>query len=215
MSTHDSYIPPLGYDALTPFYDRLIAASMREQEFKRELIRQINLQLGDRILDLGCGTATLLMMLKTVEPAAEVIGLDADEKVLAIAQRKIQAAGLDIQLDQGMAYQIPYPESNFNQVISSLVIHHLTLDNKRRAFKEVYRVLQPGGQFHIADFGCPRHLWARLINPIMKGFEETRENFAGELPALLSEAGFIEVQETKHYGTLFGTLTLIVAKKSA
>jgi ubiquinone/menaquinone biosynthesis C-methylase UbiE len=215
MSSQDSFIPALSYDALTPFYDRLLAVSMREQEFKRALIGQINLQPGDHILDLGCGTATLLLMLKNTEPTAEVIGLDADEKVLAIARRKIESAGLDIQLDQGMAYQLPYAESSLDHVTSSLVTHHLTLENKQRAFQEVYRVLRPGGTFHIADFGRPRHLWARLINPIMRDFEETRENFAGRLPDLLIEAGFIEVSETKHYGTMFGTLTLYAAKKAA
>ena len=213
MATNDKYIPALGHDALTPFYDQFFAATMREQEFKRELVRQINLRPGERILDLGCGTATLLMMLKRAEPAGEVIGLDADEKVLAIARRKIQAADLDIQLDHGMAYQLPYADNSLDHVVSSLVLHHLALENKQRAFREVHRVLRPGGEFHIADFGRPRHLWARLINPIMRGFEETRENFAGRLPALLVEAGFIEVAETQHYGTMFGTVTLLAARK--
>ena len=215
MATNDKYIPALGHDALTPFYDRFFAATMREQEFKGELIRQMNLRPGERILDLGCGTATLLMMLKRAEPAAEVIGLDADEKVLAIARRKIQAAGLDIQLDHGMAYQLPYADNSLDHLVSSLVLHHLVLENKQRTFKEVYRVLRPGREFHIADFGRPRHLWARLINPIMRGFEETRENFAGRLPVLLVEAGFIAVSETKHYGTMFGTVTLLTARKPA
>ncbi len=211
----DSYIPPRSYDALTPLYDRLIGAFMREREFKHELIRQINLQPGGRVLDMGCGTGTLLMMIASADPAAELFGIDADENVLRIARQKIQAAGLDSRLDHGMAYQLPYADTSLDQVTSSLVTHHLTLDNKRRAFKEIYRVLRPGGTVHIADFGRPRHVWARLIKPFVEDLEEAHDNLDGKLPSLLREAGFAEVQETSHFGTLFGTLTLIAAKKAA
>jgi ubiquinone/menaquinone biosynthesis C-methylase UbiE len=210
----DGYIPALGNDALTPFYDGFISRFTREAALKRDLIQQAGIIPGQRVLDLGCGTATLLIMVKQVVPGAILTGLDGDEKVLEIARRKVEQAHLDIQLEQGLAYALPYPDASFDRVLSSLVIHHLSEENKMRAFQEVFRILRPGGQFHIADFGQPRHLWARIIAPLMKSFEQAKDNLLGRILPLLAETGFTEVAETSHYGTIFGTFTLYKARKA-
>jgi hypothetical protein len=73
--------------------------------------------------------------------------------------------------------------------------------------------LKPGGEFHILDFGPPHHLWARLLAPFMKRFEEADDNLAGRLTKMLTSAGFEAVEAPAHYGTLFGTLSLYRAVK--
>jgi ubiquinone/menaquinone biosynthesis C-methylase UbiE len=208
-----TYIPALGLDTLTPFYDRLIGIFIRDWEFKNSLIQQAAVQSGDRVLDLGCGTATLTLMLKSAVPGAEVTGLDGDQKVLEIARHKAEAAGLNIRLDLGMAYQLPYPDNSFDRVVSSLMIHHLALEDKERTFKEVYRVLRPGGEFHIGDIGRPRGLWAHLLAPLGKHLERAKENIEGRIPGLLSESGFEQVRESRYFGTLIGILSLYAAHK--
>ena len=82
------YIPALGFDWLTRFYDPVLRATLREDKFKRLLIEQARIEPGHDVLDLGCGTATLTIMVKQSCPAARVVGLDGDSKVLAIARQK-------------------------------------------------------------------------------------------------------------------------------
>ena len=94
-----------------------------------------------RVLDLGCGTGTLTIMIKQAHPEAEVVGLDGDPAVLEIARTKAMQAGVKISLDHGMAFHPPYQDNSFDRVLSSLVIHHLTTENKQRAMHEIYRIL--------------------------------------------------------------------------
>lgn len=79
-STKTDYVPALAYDRLTPFYDAVMRYTMREKTFKIRLIEQAGIQPGHRVLDLGCGTATLTLMVKAAHPDAEVVGLTVIRK---------------------------------------------------------------------------------------------------------------------------------------
>jgi ubiquinone/menaquinone biosynthesis C-methylase UbiE len=188
---------------------------MREDEFKSDLICLAQIKPGMRVLDLGCGTATLTIKIKQAFPEAEVVGLDGDARVLEIGRAKAEKAGINITLDQGMSFDLPYPDRSFDRALSSLVFHHLTTHNKQRTMAEVLRVLRPGGELHIADFGKPNTTWARLISLFMARLEEASDNFKGRLPVLLRTAGFDQVGEQGHYATFFGTLALYQARKPA
>lgn len=213
MAKDDPYIPALGRDWLTPLYDPLLSWVMREGRFKRHLIRQAQIRPGHRVLDLGCGTGTLMILVKQTHPQSEVVGLDGDPRILAIAREKAAKAGVQITLDHGMAFQMPYPDKTFDRVLSSLVLHHLTTENKLRAVREVFRVLRPGGELHVVDFGKPHTVWARLISRTMLGFEQVDDNLKGLLPAMFRQAGLEQVAETARYATLFGTLSLYQGQK--
>lgn len=212
MSQNNSYIPALRYKVLTPFYDSLMRA-MREEEFKRRLIEQAKIEKGQRVLDLGCGTATLTMMIKQAYPEVEVIGVDGDPEVLAIGIEKAAKAGVGITLDYGMAFQLPYPDESFDRVVSSLVVHHLASDDKRRAFKEVLRVLKSKGEFYILDFGKPHRLMASLIALVAQRLEQTADNIKGLLPVMLQEAGFVEVAVIENFMNIVGTLSIYRGRK--
>jgi ubiquinone/menaquinone biosynthesis C-methylase UbiE len=207
------YIPALRFHWLTPLYDPLLKWGMREEAVKGRLIERANIQPGQRVLDLGCGTGTLVVMLKGSIPEAQVTGLDADEQVLAIARLKAERSNVDIQLDHGLAYELPYPDGFFDLVLSSFMIHHLTSSDKLRAFQEVRRVLRRDGWFHMLDFGRPVDLLTRAQALVFRMFEQTADNFNGRLPAMLSEAGFDSVSETVRVTNIFGPVWFYEAHK--
>ncbi len=209
------YVPALGYRWLTPLYDRLLRVTARETKFKRELLQQARIRSGHRVLDLGCGTGTLTLLIKRTYPEAEVTGLDGDKQVLEIAKRKAARAGLSLRLDHGMASALPYANNSFDRVLSSLLFHHLTSKDKLLALREVVRVLQPGGELHIADWGKPQNGLMRVAIlgvQLLDGFHTTADNIRGLLPELCVAAGLQEVEETARYATLFGTLSLYRAR---
>ena len=172
-STRDH--PALRFRWLTPFYDPLLKWGMQEEAFKRRFIGFANIGPRMNVLDLGCGTGTLAVMLKRAHPDADITGLDGDSRVLEIARKK--ARDMDIQWEEGLACCLPYPDSVFDRVVTSLVIHHLVTDDKRRAFQEIHRILKPGGQPPVLDFGAPYSLLTRFGARSMRRLEETADNF--------------------------------------
>jgi len=218
VKNHDEYIPALKYGCLTPLYDPLIRWTLRESTFKRQLLKQARIERGHRVLDLGCGTGTLTLLIKSYYPRADVVGLDGDPKVLEIARAKATRAGLDVTLDNGIAYELPYADESFDRVISSLLFHHLTRENKERTLKKTFRVLRRGGQLHVADWGKAQNMLMRtafLLVQMLDGFVTTADNVRGFLPELIRAAGFESVRESARYMTIVGTLSLYEARKPA
>ena len=211
-----TYIPALRFDRLTAFYDPLIRWTLREATFKTRLIRQAHLEDRHRVLDLGCGTGTLTLMIKAAHPEAEVVGLDVDPKVLKRAEAKAKRQGLTIALDQGWSIDLPYPDGTFDRVLSSLFFHHLTREAKIRTFKEIVRVLKPGGELHVADFGKPQNIFLRVLFyavQFLDGFETTTDNVRGVLPTLIAGGGFEAVERCDEMATPLGTIALYAARR--
>ena len=215
MHQPEGYIPALGHDLLTPLYDPLIKWLMHEAKFKGRLIEQAGINEGHRVLDLGCGTGTLAVMAKQCQPRAEVTGLDGDSKVLEIARAKAEKAGVDPIFDEGMSYQLPYGDETFDRVLSSLMLHHLSTDDKKRTLAEVFRVLRPGGEMHVVDFGPPRTSYTRLITFLMARSEQASANIKGLLPEMMRKAGFEDAVETGRFMTIAGALAFYRARKAA
>jgi ubiquinone/menaquinone biosynthesis C-methylase UbiE len=203
----EGYITAIGYDWLLPLYDPLLRWVMREDTFKRRLIEQARIEPGHRVLDLGCGTATLTILVKRLYPNADVFGIDGDPKVLAIGRRKAAAAGLRISLQEGLAQALPYADGSFDRVLSSLMLHHLTRDQKLGTLREVGRVLRPGGEFHIVDFGPPATAAGALLSRIFHHSVRVADNVRGQLPVLFEEAGLGACEPRGQLFTVAGTLS--------
>ena len=210
------YLPALRFQALTRFFDPLLRVAMPERRFKRALIEQADPEPGQRVLDLGCGTGTLALMVKRAQPGAEVVGLDADLEILEQARAKAREAGAEIQLDRGFSTELPYEDGSFDLVLSTLFFHHLAGADKRRTAAEIARVLRPGGELHVADWGRPQDPLMRAAFGAVRlfdGIEPTRDNAAGALPGIFEDAGLEAAEQTTRFRTVFGTLALIRAHR--
>ena len=185
-----------------------------ERRFKRRLVERAAIRPGDAVLDLGCGTGTLALMVKAAHPSARVVGIDIDPRILAIAQRKVQRAGADLELQEASATELPFQASTFDRVLTTLMLHHLTTAQKREALRGVRSVLRSGGELHVADWGKPHNALMRAASlgfQLFDGGEPTAANLSGQLPALIADAGFVDVAETERWMTPFGTLAFVRA----
>lgn len=217
MTNNRSFIPALGRDALTPIYDLGIRLTLPERRFKTRLIESDRPAAGMAVLDVGCGTGTLLLIAAELAPDVTLYGVDIDDRILELARQKIAVRRARIQLERASATELPYAGGSFERVLSSLTFHHLTRAEKARAFEEAYRVLRPGGQLLIGDFGAPDTRYSRVASYLTEklGGEHVQENYAGLLPAMAREAGFGGIEETGRFGTMFGVLRSFRAARTS
>lgn len=210
------YIPALGFRWLAPAYDVVLRTTTRERTFKSALIEQANFEPAREVLDLGCGTGTLAIWIKRRYPRVKITGIDGDPNILAIASRKAKEANVSIRLDRGLSFSLRYPDARFDRIVSSLFFHHLFWNDKQRTARELYRVMRPGGELHVADWGRstgPLMRGAFLAIQLLDGFRNTQDNVEGKLVELFRDAGFTGVSQQRTFSTVFGTMALYRAVK--
>jgi ubiquinone/menaquinone biosynthesis C-methylase UbiE len=211
----EKFIPALTYERLTPLFDPCLRLTTRERAFKTRLLDQAAAEPGQRVLDLGCGTGTLAIWTKQRHPDAEVVGLDGDPEVLERGRRKAADAGVDVRLDEGMSFELPYEDGSFDRVLSSLFFHHLMPDAKSSTAAEIERVLRPGGELHVADFGPPSDRLAWLGAQGLRrfdGYKNTLDNLEGRLPDFFTAAGLEDARARDKMRVVFGSLWFYSAR---
>ena len=136
------------------------------------LIRFGGLSDGDRVLDMGCGTGSLIFALRDFANIASATGIDLTEPYVAAARtRNIDPC---FTFDVGDARALPYPDSSFDRAFSSLVLQFIP--EARKAVEEMRRVVRPGGTITAAVWdtygGQPfyRILWdiAGVLDPTLE-----------------------------------------------
>lgn len=214
MKKSRHYIPAMHFHWLTRWYDPVMRGLFPESEIHANLIAQAHIQPGQTVLDTGCGTGTLTLLIKQTHPEATTHGLDIDPKILQIAQRKAGQMDQTVHWQQGMATCMPYPDQTFDHVFASLLLHHLTRQDKQHMLQEALRVLKPGGKLHVVDFGAPHDSVMWLISLIVRWFEEIHDHVIGRLPVLIADAGFKRIEEAECYRTIAGTIAIHHATKA-
>jgi ubiquinone/menaquinone biosynthesis C-methylase UbiE len=190
--TNQHFVPAAGHDWLLPFYDP-VWALLGGRSHLKAFVARAEIEPGHNVLEIGCGTGNLTLMVKRSHPEAQIVGLDPDPKALARARAKAARAALTIQLDQGFSQELPYPDTSFDVVFSSFMFHHLDLPTKEATLREVRRVLVPGGSLHLVDFGGPARL-TRLFH----SSGQLRDNAEVRVLTLMREAGFGSPEVMQH-----------------
>lgn len=206
----ERFTPAAGRDIFLPFYDPLVRL-LGFGRLRNALLDQAQLQPGHRVLDIGCGTGTLAIVVKQRYRDVDATGLDPDPKALARARQKASRAGVAVRFDQGFADALPYPDGAFDRVFSSMMFHHLRRAQKEGMLREVRRVLAPGGRIEFLDFSHPgghmHGFFARLVH----SHAQLRDNVDESIVDLMAGAGLVRPARVLELGTLFGRVAFFQA----
>lgn len=209
----EGHVPALGFAGLTRWYDATIALSMREPAWRPLIADLVAAELPRTVVDVGCGTGTLALTMADRLVGGVVTGVDIDPAILELARDKPGSERIGWQI--GSATSLPFGEASIDVVTCTLVLHHLPLETKQDALREMRRVLRPGGLLVIGDWGKPHDPVMRaafLPVQVLDGFATTRGNVEGQVPELIEAAGFDTPDRLHRLRTVFGTFEVLAAR---
>jgi demethylmenaquinone methyltransferase/2-methoxy-6-polyprenyl-1,4-benzoquinol methylase len=135
----------------------------QDLSWRRVLAKSVQVLDSHLILDMATGTAEVAIEICKHHPRIRVVGMDFSPAMLSIGWRKVRARNLEerIRLSIGDARLLPLKNASFNAVTMAFGIRNI--EERRDVLSEFYRILKPGGQLIIMEFGYPDNL-------ILKGF---------------------------------------------
>ncbi|HEX2283916.1 MAG TPA: class I SAM-dependent methyltransferase [Mycobacterium sp.] len=211
MGNRHDYLPAAGHDAFLPCYD-LLTRLLGMTRVHDRLIEQAELADGLTVLEVGCGTGNVIVRARRAHPGVTAVGLDPDPRALARARRK--ADGLNgIRFEQGYVQKLPFADSEFDRVLSSLMWHHVPDEVKPEAAAEIFRVLRPGGRLHLVHIGGDMTANDGLAARLMMRNHHTAGNLGDAIPRVLRSAGFDCTQVATRRHRVIGRLTFYRATR--
>jgi ubiquinone/menaquinone biosynthesis C-methylase UbiE len=196
------------------FYDLFVwvVTLGRERALREEMLRLAHIEPGESVLDVGCGTGTLALAAKRqVGTTGTVYGVDASPEMIARAEKKARRAGIEVVLKRAFAQELPFPDSRFDVVLTSVMLHHLPRTARQEFAVEIRRVLKPGGRVLAIDFGGTDRKRKTLIDHIHRrhGYVDLKD-----MIEMLKEAG-LNIAESGAVGMRDMNFVLATATCSA
>ena len=175
------------------FYEKQTA----DQQHLALLLGLLPGNAGDRLLDLGTGTGYLAFPLAARQWQATVIGLDIVEETLQQNQRRAREAGLhNLTFLSYDGLHFPFASGSLNAVITRYAFHHFP--DPALCFRELYRVLTPGGTLVLSDPTPNPRDTDRFVDRFMAKWPDGHRRFytLAEYQTLAREAGFTFLSNT-------------------
>lgn len=176
------------------FYDFTVWLAFlgKEHLFREKVLNLGRVAIGESVLDVGCGTGTLAIAAKKrVGVGGTVHGLDASMEMLASATKKAGRASVEVFFKSGVAEALPFPDAQFNVVLSTVMLHHLPQKARLQFASEIRRVLKPAGRVLIVDFEGFSDQKRSLISHFHRPHGHVRVQ---DILALMSEAGLRPIE---------------------
>ena len=153
------------YNLCSKIYDRFVALHSGDRGgiLREKLASAVDLQPGDKALDLCTGTGSLLLSLsRQVGAAGQVVGVDFSSGMLAQARKKVQGAS-NVKLIGADVTELPFREDSFDGITCSHAFYELREDRMDRFLVEIHRALRPGGRFLMMEHEVPTHPVVRVL----------------------------------------------------
>lgn len=171
------------FDLQAGDYDTSKVSQFARQSYPYVLNTLLPIQFNT-ILDVGCGTGTVLRMILDEKPQVKAYGLDLSESMLQKAKEKLPKR---VELVWGEAEALPYDNKRFDIVLMVESLNYTT--NPGQATKEAYRVLKPGGKLVICD---------KMVNGLLKFLKDGNNYSEEQVRGFLSRAGFDLINLTRN-----------------
>jgi ubiquinone/menaquinone biosynthesis C-methylase UbiE len=203
-------------EQMAPSYD----SYMRKMTFGRErTLREMTVRLaqvkpGDCVLEVGCGTGTLTLAAKRqAGPSGKAYGIDIIPVMIELSQHKAAEANEDVAFQLGAIDDIPFPANQFDVVMCSFMIFHMSEDTRRKGIAEIYRVLKPQGRLLVLDLALPAQPVPRAIAKTL--FGGMLQHDLRELLPLMEASGFSDVESAPASFRILGLSILAFVRGSA
>ena len=191
----------------------------REAKLRRWTLDLADLRAGSVVLDVGCGTGTLLLAAaERIGRSGTLHGIEPSAEMRAHARYKAEARGVSLQAVEGSADALPYPPASIDAVFCTLALHHLPGPVQQAAIREMRRVLRPGGRVVIVDWQRPKSLASALTDPfsliflLHKGGHSASPTDVLDVEPLMTGLGFEGIARHR-YGS--GALGAVVGRLSS
>jgi len=154
------------FDAVARKYDLMntLLSFGLHHRWKRAAVEMMGLRPGDRVLDVCGGTADLaLRAARAVGPTGRVIVYDINRAMMAAGRPKVDRSALAPRIGyiQGDAQRLACPNAAFDAAMVGFGIRNLT--RPEAGFREIFRILKPGGKMMCLEFSIPRTPWFRKL----------------------------------------------------
>ena len=170
----------------------------RENKLREMTVNLAQVKPGDCVLEIGCGTGTLTLEAKRkAGPSGKVYGIDIISGMIERSQQKAAQTNLDVSFQLGSIDNIPFPCNQFDVVMCSFMIFHMSEPVRQKGIEEIFRVLKPQGQLLVLDLNLPVRRVSRALMKLFLGFMFKHD--LKELIPLMESSGFsgTELQQVK------------------